>query len=256
MKACGFCGTRFKDDAKDYEYCPMCEDNMQVMVIEEIETMNIDEHIFGISALYLQDFLTQRDYIMASDGSAEDKLTKINEYIDKQSDENSSYPGILKKEYFIRRIELILEHYDNYKINSEDIISNLEKLLIQIDGLKVEFRLFNESDTNDLKKLVEKKIEDIKNSVVTNDKTEEDEEFTWEAFHKDNNDIVAAPGSKDWKLAEKYKMQHPDYSKSSILIEDVWRDKNDLLCVRYISAFNKPLNWFHYTLENGELTWW
>lgn len=84
MKVCGFCGTRFNDDVEDYAECLNCENEMQVMIIEEIETESIDKHNCGISAFYRLDFLTQRDYIMASIGSDSDKLKKLNEYINKE----------------------------------------------------------------------------------------------------------------------------------------------------------------------------
>jgi hypothetical protein len=75
-------------------------------------------------------------------------------------------------------------------------------------------------------------------------------------WHEENQHQMVEKDSDDWKLAEKYKKQHPTYSGENVLIEEVWRDKNNTLCVRYISSFERDLEWFHYVENNNELEWW
>lgn len=75
-------------------------------------------------------------------------------------------------------------------------------------------------------------------------------------WHKREHDILIEKDSLDWKRAEKYKEQHSPYNKDNIIIKEVWRDKDNYLCVQYASSPRKMLNWFHYTVNNGELEWW
>jgi len=83
-------------------------------------------------------------------------------------------------------------------------------------------------------------------------------EFERDLWHKRENHKMIDPGSPDWKLAEKYKLQHPTYSENKILIKEVWRDPSGVLCVQYETAFEKKLDWFHYLLneKNNDLEWW
>lgn len=168
MKVCGFCGTRLKDESGDYADCPNCENTMEVVTIEETSTKDIDEHSIGISNFYGLDFLTQRDYIMASDGTDIDKLNKLNKYID-----------------------------INFK-----------------------------------------------------------EEIKRKKWHEEEQDIMIEMGCEDWNLAEEYKTQHSPYYDKNVLIKEVWRDKDNNLCIQYVSSFGRMLDWFHYKIDNGELEWW
>jgi hypothetical protein len=75
-------------------------------------------------------------------------------------------------------------------------------------------------------------------------------------WHESEKDIMVEIGSEDWKLAECYKNQHNPYFSEKIKIAEVWRDYRNFLCVRYITTFGRELDWFHYTVNNGELEWW
>ncbi|GEM_PF-2460010 len=75
-------------------------------------------------------------------------------------------------------------------------------------------------------------------------------------WHKRNQHKMVEIDSEDWKLAEKYKKQHSTYSGENVLIEEVWRDKNNTLCVRYIDSFGRELDWYHYLENDNELEWW
>lgn len=83
MKVCGLCGTKLNTESEDYAYCPHCEDDMQIVILEEVSTENIDSHASGISHFEFLDIKKQRDYIMASNGTDSEKLEKLNEYIGK-----------------------------------------------------------------------------------------------------------------------------------------------------------------------------
>lgn len=80
--------------------------------------------------------------------------------------------------------------------------------------------------------------------------------FKWQNWHNEEGHRMSRKDSEDWHLAEKCKKEHPDYSKDQILISEVWRDKNNILCVRYISNYGRILDWFHYMITNSEVTWW
>ncbi len=80
---CGFCGTEFPSTDEAYHYCSKCEDDMEVVIIEETETEGIDKHYTGISRFETLEFITQYKYIIASSGTDEAKYKKLCEYIDR-----------------------------------------------------------------------------------------------------------------------------------------------------------------------------
>ena len=86
--------------------------------------------------------------------------------------------------------------------------------------------------------------------------SEENQSTKWQDWHNGEGHKMATQDSGDWRLAEKIKKEHPDYSTDNVLISEVWRDSNNTLCVRYISNFGRMLNWFHYEMEGSEVTWW
>lgn len=107
-------------------------------------------------------------------------------------------------------------------------------------------------DEKNFKNLYIEKIRDAIDWI----ETEENQSTEWQEWHNKEGHKMAMKDSEDWSLAEKYKKEHPDYSKDQILISEVWRDKDDILCVRYISNFGRKLDWFHYVSKNSEVTWW
>lgn len=75
-------------------------------------------------------------------------------------------------------------------------------------------------------------------------------------WHQEERDIMVEDGSEDWKLAETYKQLHYAYADDRIKIAEVWRDYRNFICVQYVTSFGRYLDWFHYTVKNGELEWW
>lgn len=77
-----------------------------------------------------------------------------------------------------------------------------------------------------------------------------------EEWHRSEGNIIVPEDSSDWRLAEQYRKQHLPYYKHLGSIKEVWRDKDGFLCVQYVSDIGEPLNWFHYTIEDNEISWW
>lgn len=75
-------------------------------------------------------------------------------------------------------------------------------------------------------------------------------------WHKLENDTMVLEGSPDWKMAEQYRKHHALYYNGVGSIKEVWRDKNGFLCVQYVSDSGELMNWFHYTIDDNEITWW
>lgn len=75
-------------------------------------------------------------------------------------------------------------------------------------------------------------------------------------WHKREDHVMVEKDSLDWKRAEKYQAEHSKHYKDAIFIKEVWRDKDNFLCVQYANSSGKMSNWFHYTVNNGELGWW
>lgn len=76
------------------------------------------------------------------------------------------------------------------------------------------------------------------------------------AWHQSENHVMVERDSLDWKRAEKYQTEHFKHYKEPIFIKEVWRDADNFLCVQYVNDTKKMINWFHYTVNNGELEWW
>lgn len=106
------------------------------------------------------------------------------------------------------------------------------------------------------KDLYIEKIYDVLTFLEKEENQSSDQSPEWRNWHIDEEHKMATRDSNDWSLAERYKNAHPDYSKNEILISEVWRDINNVLCVRYINCFGRNLDWFHYVRKNSEVTWW
>lgn len=63
---------------------------------------------------------------------------------------------------------------------------------------------------------------------------------------------------KAWEIAEGYREKHfPAADYPNIQIQKVWREmESNTLCIRYESAFGRPVGWWHYMDTKDGLTWW
>jgi len=61
---------------------------------------------------------------------------------------------------------------------------------------------------------------------------------------------------KDEELAQEYRQQHfPISDYPLVQIDKIWRE-DDILCISYITAFDRPVGWWHYRQEAKDLIWW
>jgi hypothetical protein len=75
-------------------------------------------------------------------------------------------------------------------------------------------------------------------------------------WHNSEHHVMVEKDSLDWKRAERYQAEHSRYYDGAVFINEAWRDKDNYLCVQYASGSGEIANWFHYTVNNGELEWW
>lgn len=61
---------------------------------------------------------------------------------------------------------------------------------------------------------------------------------------------------QDEELAQEYRQKHfPIGDYPAVQIDKIWRE-DDILCISYITEFDRPVGWWHYRQEAKELVWW
>jgi Rad3-related DNA helicase len=84
MNICSICHEEIKNETNDYGYCNYCNEEVFVFKINELETKVTDELVIGVSLSDVLKFINQRDNIMDCAGNADEKLLKLNQYINNE----------------------------------------------------------------------------------------------------------------------------------------------------------------------------